>query len=156
MCGCNLQFFSTAVILFQLGRTVYMFFRTVVSVIQNLKLLLKLSLLSFSFDPKWHPNRKNAYTFLGPFWWRWRRAGTHIYLGGGLVLLWVVWQGRRFLKLTSHEFVIPFWFLEYIHTIQYTSSTNLTPLCHFSWFPWQHHAHKLSKFPKMFRSIFWT
>ena len=110
---CN--FFSTAVILFQLGRTVYMFFRTVVSVIQNLKLLLKLSLLSFSFDPKWHPNRKNAYTFLGPFWWRRRRAGTHIYLGGGLVLLWVVWQGRRFLKLTSHEFVIPFWFLEFIY-----------------------------------------
>ena len=92
-----------------------MFFRTVVSVIQNLKLLLKLSLLSFSFDPKWHPNRKNAYTFLGPFWWRRRRAGTYVYLGGGLVLLWVVWQGRRFLKLTSHEFVIPFWFLEFIY-----------------------------------------
>ena len=97
----------------QVGR--YMFFRTVVSVIQNLKLLLKLSLLSFSFDPKWHPNRKNAYTFLGPFWWRRRRAGTYVYLGGGLVLLWVVWQGRRFLKLTSHEFVIPFWFLEFIY-----------------------------------------
>ena len=30
-------------------------------------------------------------------------------------MLWVVWQGRRFLKLTSHEFVIPFWFLEFIY-----------------------------------------
>ena len=44
-------------------------------------------------------------------------------------MLWVVWQGRRFLKLTSHEFVIPFWFLEYIHTYYSIRRLLTSPHC---------------------------
>ena len=107
-----------------------MFFRTVVSVIQNLKLLLKLSLLSFSFDPKWHPNRKTPTHFQAFLVEEEEEEGRHTqYIGGGLVLLWVVWQGRRFLKLTSHEFVIPFWFLEYIHTYYSIRRLLTSPHC---------------------------